>query len=96
MNNPSASVQEAVALRRTSLVQALLELLQHHWPLSAALEQVSSPHPLMGDSEAPPQFVARRTLEDGSYTFKKLGFEGLKPHARSDRGQPRRLPAPQQ
>ncbi len=96
MKNTTASVQEAVALRRMSLVQAVLELLQHHWPLSAALEQVSSTHPLPGDSEAPPQFVARRTLEDWYYAFKKAGFEGLKPKPRSDRGKPRRLSATQQ
>ena len=64
MKNTSQSVQEALALRRMSLVQAVIELIQHHWPLSAALEQVSSTQSLPGDDEAPPQFVARRTLED--------------------------------
>jgi hypothetical protein len=37
MKNTSQSVQEAIALRRMSLVQAVIELLQCHWPLSAAL-----------------------------------------------------------
>jgi transposase len=96
MKNTSPSIQEAIALRRMSLVQAVLELIQCHWPLSAALEQVSSTHPLPGDSEAPPQFVARRTLEDWYYAFKKAGFEGLKPKLRSDRGKPRRLSQKQQ
>jgi putative transposase len=96
MKNTSSSVQEAIALRRMSLVQALIELIQHHWPLSAALEQVASTHPLPGEGEAPPQFVARRTLEDWYYNFKKGGFEGLKPKARLDRGKPRRLSAQQQ
>ena len=96
MKNTSQSVQEAIALRRMSLVQAVIELIQCHWPLSAALEQVSSTHPLPGDSEAPPQFVAQRTLEDWYYAFKKAGFEGLKPKRRSDRGQPRRLSQKQQ
>lgn len=91
MKNPSSSVPEAIALRRMSLVQAVIELIQHHWPLSAALEQVVSAHPLPGDSEAAPVFVARRTLEDWYYAFKKGGFEGLKPKPRCDRGQPRRL-----
>jgi len=95
MKNTSPSVSEAVALRRMSLVQAVIELLQCHWPLSAALEQVSSTHPLPGESEAPPQFVAQRTLEDWYYAFQKGGFEGLKPKPRSDRGKPRRL-SPQQ
>jgi transposase InsO family protein len=96
MKNPSQSVQEAIALRRMSLVQAVIELIQHHWPLSAALQQVSSVHPLPGDSEVPPQFVAQRTLEDWYYAFKKEGFAGLKPKPRSDRGKPRRLSEGQQ
>jgi putative transposase len=96
MKNTSSSVAEALALRRLSLVQAVLELIQHHWPLSAALEQVSSAQPLPGDPEESPRWVARRTLEDWYYAFKQGGFEGLKPKARSDRGQPRRLSAQQQ
>jgi transposase InsO family protein len=96
MKNTSQSVQEAIALRRMSLVQAVIELLQCHWPLSAALEQVASAHPLPGEGESGPQFVARRTLEDWYYAFKQRGFEGLKPKARSDRGKPRRLSAQQQ
>jgi transposase InsO family protein len=96
MKNPSPSVPEAIALRRMSLVQAVIELIQQHWPLSAALEQVASAHPLPGESEVPPVFVAQRTLEDWYYLFKKGGFEGLKPKLRSDRGKPRRLSAQQQ
>jgi putative transposase len=96
MKNTSPSVSEAVALRRMSLVQAVIELRQCHWPLSAALQQVSAAHPLPGDSEAPPQFVAQRTLEDWYYAFQKGGFEGLKPKPRSDRGKPRRLSEKQQ
>lgn len=96
MKEPSASEQEAIALRRMSLVQAVIELIQHHWPLSAALEQVASTHPLPGEDGAPPHFMARRTLEDWYYAFKKEGFEGLKPKQRSDRGKPRRLSAQQQ
>ena len=96
MKNISQSVQEAIALRRMSLVQAVIELIQHHWPLSAALEQVASAHPLPGDQDAPPQFMAKRTLEDWYYAFKTGGFDGLKPKRRSDRGKPRRLSAQQQ
>jgi transposase InsO family protein len=96
MKNSSSSVQEAIALGRMSLVQAVLELVQCHWPLSAALEQVASAQALPGEGERPPQFVAPRTLEDWYYAFKKSGFEGLKPKARSDRGKPRRLSAAQQ
>ena len=96
MKNTSQSVQEALALRRMSLVQAVIELLQRHWPLSAALEQVASTQALAGEGETPPQFVAKRTLEDWYYAFKQGGFEALKPKARSDRGKPRRLSAKQQ
>jgi putative transposase len=96
MKNSSQSVQEAIALRRMSLVQAVIELLQRHWPLSAALEQVASTQVLAGEGETPPQLVATRTLEDWYYLFKKSGFEGLKPKARSDRGKPRRLSGKQQ
>ena len=83
-------------MRRMSLVQAVIELLQRHWPLSAALEQVSSTQALPGQGETPPQFIATRTLEDWYYAFKKSGFDGLKPKARSDRGKPRRLSSKQQ
>ena len=96
MKNPSSTVQEAIALRRMSLVQHIIELIYQHWPLSAALDQVSSSHPLPGDQDAPPQFVAQRTLEDWYYAFKKGGFDGLKPKQRSDRGKPRRLSTEQQ
>ncbi|MFO1500585.1 MAG: hypothetical protein U1G07_19750 [Verrucomicrobiota bacterium] len=53
MKNTSTSLHEAVALRRLSLVQQIIELIQQHWPLSAALEQVASAHPLPGDGDAP-------------------------------------------
>jgi putative transposase len=96
MKNTSPSVPEVLALRRMSLVQAVIELLQCHWPLSAALEQVASTQALAGEGETPPQFVAKRTLEDWYYAFKQGGFEGLKPKARSDRGKPRRLSPKQQ
>jgi len=96
MKNSSQSVQEAFALRRMGLVQAVIELIQQHWPLSVALEQVASTHPLQADNDAPPRFVAQRTLEDWYYAFKKGGFDGLKPKERCDRGKPRRLSAQQQ
>ena len=96
MKNTSQTVPEAVALRRLSLVQQIIDLVYQHWPLSAALEQVASAHPLPGDADAAPQFVAPRTLEDWYYAFKKGGFEGLKPKQRCDRGKPRRLSAAQQ
>ena len=95
MKNPSSSVQEAIALRRMSLIQHLIEFVHQHWPLSAALDQVASSHPLPGDPDSPPRFVAKRTLEDWYYAFQKGGFDALKPKQRSDRGKPRRL-SPQQ
>jgi transposase InsO family protein len=96
MKNPPSSVPEAQALRRLSLVQNIIDLVHQHWPLSAALEQVACSHPLAGDPDRPPTFVAKRTLEDWYYAFKKGGFDALKPKPRSDRGKPRRLSAAQQ
>ena len=96
MKNTSQSVSEATALGRLALVQQVIDLVYQHWPVSAALEQVSATQALPGEGEAPPRWVPRRTLEDWYYLFKKDGFEGLKPKARSDRGKPRRLSAQQQ
>ena len=96
MKNTSSSVQEAIALRRMSLVQHSIELIHQHWPLSAALEQTSTSCPLPGDADTPPQFVPKRTLEDWYYAFKRGGFDALKPKQRSDRGKPRRLSSSQQ
>ena len=96
MKNTSQSVSEATALGRLALVQQVINLVYQHWPVSAALEQVSATQALPGEGEAPPRWVPRRTLEDWYYLFKKDGFEGLKPKARSDRGKPRRLSAQQQ
>ena len=96
MKNITSSVQEAIALRRMRLVQQIIDFVYQHWPLSVALEEVAASQPLPGNDEAPPQFVAKRTLEDWYYAFKKGGFEGLKPKQRCDRGKPRRLSAQQQ
>lgn len=96
MKNPSTSVHEALALRRMSLVQHIIELIHQHWPLSAALDQIAASHPLPGDNDSPPQFVAKRTLEDWYYAVKRGGFDALKPKQRSDRGKPRRLSSGQQ
>ena len=96
LQNIPSSVAEACALRRLSLVQQIIDLVHQHWPLSAALEQVAAAHPLPGEADTPPTFVAKRTLEDWYYAFKKGGFDALKPKPRSDRGQPRRLSSAQQ
>jgi transposase InsO family protein len=96
MKNTSQSVSEATALGRLALVQQVIDLVYQHWPLSVALEQVASSQTLPAEGETPPRWVARRTLEDWYYLFKKGGFEGLKPKGRSDRGKPRRLSAKQQ
>src|SRR5262245_49326364 len=96
MKNPPSSVPEALALRRLGLVQSIIDLVHQHWPLSTALEQVACNHPLPGEPDMPPTFVAKRTLEDWYYAFKKGGFEALKPKPRSDRGKPRRLSTDQQ
>src|SRR5258706_4489650 len=96
MKNPATPVHEAIALRGMGRVQHIIELIPQHCPLSAALDRVASSQPLPGDNDAPPQFVAKRTLEDWYYAFKTGGFDALKPKLRSDRGKPRRLSADQQ
>jgi putative transposase len=100
MNNPpqnsDSSTNEHLALQRWGLVSQVQDLLRQHWPLSAALEHIAASCPLQPQNSHPVS-VAKRTLEDWYYAFQKGGFDALRPKARSDRGQPRRLsPAQQQ
>lgn len=93
--NPDSPNSDAIALQRWALINQILELRRHHWPLSAALEQVASSATIQyPDSEPVP--VAQRTLEDWYYIFQHEGFDGLRPKARCDRGRPRRLTPEQQ
>jgi hypothetical protein len=96
MQNAFSSNQEAIALRRMSLVQQVIGLIHSNWPVWAALEQIATSCPLPGDPDHPPELVAKRTLEDWYYAFVKGGFEGLKPKQRCDCGKPRRLNSEQQ
>jgi transposase InsO family protein len=91
MNPPSP---EAVALHRYGLLTKVQDLLHQRLPLSVALETVAAaPSPGPDGLEAT---VARRTLEDWWYAYKKGGFAALHPRSRSDRGRPRALTEAQQ
>lgn len=85
---------EAVALHRYALLTKIQDLLHQRLPLSVALETVAA-----APSTGPDGLecsVAKRTLEDWWYAYKKGGFAALHPKARSDRGRPRALTEAQQ
>jgi len=94
--NPSSPQpgSEAVALHRYALLTKLQDLLHQRLPLPPALETVAAA-PSTGPDGL--EFnVAKRTLEDWWYAYKKGGFAALHPKSRCDRGQPRSLTEIQQ
>lgn len=95
MNKPlPENPAEAVALQRYALITKIQELLHQQIPLSVALERVVAPSIITTDTGE--FLIAKRTLEDWWYTYKKGGFTALYPKARSDRGKPRALTPEQQ
>lgn len=85
---------EAIALHRYALLTKIQDLLHQRLPLSLALETVAAA-PSTGPDGL--EFsVAKRTLEDWWYAYKKGGFAALHPRSRCDRGRPRALTEPQQ
>ena len=89
---PDTPNAEAIALRRFQLITNVQELVTQGAPLSLALGTIA--HQTLQDARGP---VATRTLEDWFYAYKRGDFAALKPTARSDREQPRRIsPAQQQ
>lgn len=91
MSQPSP---EAIALHRYGLLTKVQDLLHQRLPLSVALETVAAA-PITGPDGLECS-VARRTLEDWWYAYKKGGFAALHPRSRSDRGRPRALTQAQQ
>lgn len=90
----SSPTPEAVALHRYGLLTKIQDLLHQRLPLSLALERVAAASiPGPDGLEAT---VAKRTLEDWWYAYKKGGFAALHPKSRSDRGRPRALTEAQQ
>jgi putative transposase len=91
--SPSPSSQ-ALALERFAFITQIQELLRQGFPLSVALEQVSSrPFHRPDGTE---RFHPPRTLEDWWYAYQHGGFAALSSKTRADKGQPRTLSAEQQ
>ena len=90
----SPSRAEALALARFALISRIEELLRTPVPLKVALETVASASVLEWDGQSQP--VARRTLEDWWYCYRRGGFAALHPKPRADRGVPRVLSAEQE
>jgi len=81
-------------LERFAFITQIQELLRQGFPLSVALEQVSSrPFHLPDGTE---RFHPPRTIEDWWYAYQHGGFAALSPKLRADKGQPRTLSAEQQ
>ena len=81
-------------MERFAFITQIQELLRQGFPLSVALEQVSSrPFHLPDGTE---RFHPPRTIEDWWYAYQHGGFAALSPKLRADKGQPRTLSAEQQ
>jgi transposase InsO family protein len=95
MNNESKTPpSQALALERFALVAKIQDLLRQGFPLSVALEQVSSCPVTLPDGSQ--RLFARRTIEDWWYDYQQGGFAALVPKTRTDKGQPRKLNPQQQ
>lgn len=94
MKTPSQDPAEAIALFRFGLIGKVQDLLQQPAPLKTALEHVAASSHLGPDGRE--RRVCARTLEDWWYAYAKGGFTALRPKARSDQGQPRKLNAEQE
>lgn len=91
---PASPPSQALALERFALIAKIQDLLRQSFPLSVALQQVSScPITLPNGTQ---RLVARRTIEDWWYDYQHGGFAALTPKGRTDKGQPRLLSADQQ
>jgi transposase InsO family protein len=95
MNSESKTPSsQALALERFALVAKIQDLLRQGFPLSVALEQVSTCPVTLPDGSQ--RLFARRTIEDWWYDYQHGGFAGLVPKVRTDKGRPRLLTAQQQ
>src|SRR5579863_6385558 len=91
---PTTPPAQALALERFAFITQIQELLRQSFPLSVALEQVSSrPFHLPDGTQ---RFHPSRTIEDWCYAYQHGGFAALAPKERADKGQPRTLNAEQQ
>jgi hypothetical protein len=72
---------QALALERFALIAKIQDLLRQRFPLSVALQQVSScPITLPNGTQ---RLVARRTIEDWWYDYQHGGFAALTPKGRT-------------
>lgn len=76
------------------MVSKIQDLLRQSFPLSVALEQVSSTPVTLPDGTQ--RVFAARTIEDWWYDYQHGGFASLAPKTRTDKGRPRTLSAQQQ
>ncbi len=93
-DEPKTPPAEALALERFALIAKIQDLLRQGFPLSLALEQVSTCPLTLPDGSQ--RSFALRTLEDWWYDYQHGGFAALKPQTRSDKGQVRALSPEQQ
>jgi transposase InsO family protein len=93
-NESQTPPAQALALERFALVAKIQDLLRQSFPLSVALEQVSSVPVTLPDGTA--RRFARRTIEDWWYDYQHGGFAALVPKVRADKGRPRTLSSQQQ
>ena len=93
-HEPKTPPSQALALERFALVTKIQDFLRQGFPLSVALEQVSSCPVTL--PEGNPRLFARRTIEDWWYDYQQGGFAALLPKTRADKGQPRTLSSQQQ
>jgi putative transposase len=93
-NKSPTSSSQALALERFAFITQIQELLRQGFPLSVALEQVSS-RPFH-QPDGTERFHPPRTIEDWWYAYQHGGFAALTPKMRADKGQPRTLSTEQQ
>jgi transposase InsO family protein len=93
-DEPNTPPAQALALERFALIAKLQDLLRQGFPLSLALEQVSTCPLTLPDGSQ--RVFARRTIEDWWYDYQQGGFAALVPKTRVDKGQVRTLSPEQQ
>ena len=93
-DKPQTPPGEALALARFALIAKIQDLLRQGFPLSLALEQVSSGPLSLPDGSQ--RVFALRTLQDWWYDYQHGGFAALRPKTRTDKGQVRTITPEQQ
>lgn len=84
------TARENVALWRLGVLGPLCSAKLEHGDLKACF--LAAAQRVYVDPEGHPVQMAARTVEEWYYTYRRHGFEGLKPHTRSDHGISRAIP----